>query len=126
MNDVITIGPIFDGRAEAELERYVSDLKETLGNEGVNRVRAHLDSVLRHQTGRYVAGVHTDRSVGDLAVRDAQVVYGPWLEGVGSRNSPATRFPGYHTFRIVGQDLDRAAEGIAERKLHEGYLQGMQ
>jgi hypothetical protein len=52
-------------------------------------------------------------SMEGTAIVDGDVVYGPWLEGVGSRNSPVTRFAGYHTFRKAGQKLNGEAGVIA-------------
>lgn len=42
-------------------------------------------------------------------VFSSNVTYGPWLEGNGSRNYPVTRFPGYHIYRKVAQQIDRSA-----------------
>ena len=39
-------------------------------------------------------------------ITDGGVVYGPWLEGVGSRNA-STRFKGYAAFRRTGQWLEQ-------------------
>jgi hypothetical protein len=50
-------------------------------------------------------------------VHDDGVIYGPWLEGTGSRNAPVTRFPGYGSFRRASQQLDREIGGIADRIL---------
>lgn len=41
-------------------------------------------------------------------VHDSGIVYGPWLEGEGSRNL-TTPFKGYRTFRKVAQQIDRKA-----------------
>ncbi len=125
---VIATGPVFDGRATLALERYKNNLKSKLGEIGKARIRLHLAGVLRHPTGRYDAKIHTEGggAAGDLQITDAYIVYGPWLEGVGSRNSPVTRFPGYHTFRIVYQDLDMDSHRIANDYLNlGGYLREM-
>jgi hypothetical protein len=59
-------------------------------------------------------------------VTDTPVVYGPWLEGVGSRNAPTTRFPGYHTFQLVSQKIDGEAGSLAEDELVQGgYLEAL-
>jgi hypothetical protein len=118
--EVSVHGPVFDGRAELAVHDFQHQCEQHVADIGVTRVKSYLDMVLRHQTGRYVGGVHTDRSTGDITINDARVVYGPWLEGVGSRNSPVTRFPGYHSFRIASQQLDSEAEGIANAYLHTG------
>lgn len=50
-------------------------------------------------SGRYRSG---------YSVHDSGIVYGPWLEGVGSRNL-TSRFKGYHTFRKVRDEIARKA-----------------
>ena len=47
------------------------------------------------------------------------VIYGPWLEGTGSRNYPVTRFKGYRNWRRVTQMLEKAAKPIAEKSIRE-------
>lgn len=113
-------GPLFDGRAVGIVERYTVAARDRLAQEGENRVHARLHEVLRHPTGYYESHIHTDRQINDLVITDTPVVYGPWLEGVGSRNSPATRFPGYFTFRLVSQVLNAEAGEIAQRELVGG------
>jgi hypothetical protein len=57
-------------------------------------------------------------------VQDGGVIYGPWLEGVGSRNR-TTRFKGYFTFRRTTAQLNVRATPIAEELLHGKYLREM-
>ena len=52
----------------------------------------------------------------ETIVTTADAMYGPWLEGTGSRNQ-STRFKGYHGFRLAAQELDAEAEGIADAAL---------
>jgi hypothetical protein len=107
-------GPIFSEiETSAIINRYIEDAEVTIADHGVNMVKAQLDLSLKTQTPYYKTHIVTDRSVGDISVTDSGVIYGPWLEGVGSRNA-TTRFKGYHTFRIVGQQLDSMAVRIAE------------
>jgi len=109
-------GPLFDGRAGPLIERFVADTQQDIAQEGENRVHARLRQVLRHPTGYYDSRVKTDRSVGDVSVTDSGVVYGRWLEGVSSANQ-STRFKGYHTFRMVGQQLDRDAGAMLQQRM---------
>lgn len=109
-------GPLFDGRAEPLIEHFLTDAEEDIAQEGENRVHARLGQVLRHPTGYYESRVQTDRSVGDISVTDSGVIYGPWLEGVSRRNQ-TTPFKGYHTFRIVGQQLDADAGGMLQQRM---------
>jgi len=47
-------------------------------------------------------------------ISDSGVVYGPWLEGVGSRNQ-ATRFKGYAIFRRTRDKLQRLSRDILDK-----------
>ena len=107
-------GPIFDGRAVRDMQSYVTTLEEDLAQEAADRIHVRLHQVLKHPTGYYESHIHIERQQDDLVVTDTPVVYGPWLEGVGSRNYPRTRFRGYATFRLVAQQLGRDAQDIAD------------
>ena len=109
-------GPLFDGRAGAAVAAFCDEAEEEIGQYGVNVIRIELGTVLKHPTGRYQSQIQTDQVVGDLAINDNGIIYGPWLEGVGSRNK-TTRFKGYFTFRRMTQVIQREAAGIAEKAL---------
>ena len=117
MADVSLSGPLFDGRAEAALHRYLDTMPDDIAKKGVDLIHVRLPSVLKHDTGRYMAHIHTNRQVNDRVITDTPVVYGPWLEGTGSRNSPKTRFRGYFTFKLIRQALDAVAGDIAQHSL---------
>lgn len=124
MADVNVRGPIFDGRANAAVRAFCDDAERAIADNAVNEVQHHLDGVLRHPTGRYRSRIQTDRQGGDSAVNDGGIIYGPWLEGVGSRNQ-TTRFKGYATFRRVTARVQASAVKRAEQVL-PGYLGRMQ
>ena len=74
------------------------------------------------QTGHYARSIHgvvagSIMGLGEGANRyqgvvvDSNVVYGPWLEGVSSRNQ-ATRFKGYAIFRRTRDKLQGLAQQI--------------
>jgi len=69
-------------------------------------------------TGHYRRNLHT--MVQDLHGRidDGGVVYGPWLEGVGSRNQ-TTRFKGYASFRRTSQWMQKQVPKIARGQVHK-------
>jgi len=124
MSELVRLsGPLFDGRADRALDAYRQAAQEEVGRQGVDDVHAVLDSVLQRPTGRYERGIRTTRQRDDLSINDSGIVYGPWLEGVGSRNR-TTRFKGYFTFRKVAQQLQGKAGQIAERILGQ-YLARM-
>lgn len=125
--DVEASGPVFNGDWAFTILRYRYILTKTLGDRAVNMIKAYLPTQYKYLSnpeslhgtkhfhpGLYESDIHTDRSTADVnLVHDTPVVYGPWLEGLGSRNQ-TTRFKGYHTFRKMAQMLNLEAEAIAE------------
>lgn len=69
------------------------------------------------QTGNYNRSIN-GRLQGSLhgTISDSNSVYGPWLEGVSSRNQ-ATRFRGYHIFRKTKEKLDELLGSILDRNI---------
>jgi hypothetical protein len=110
-------GPLFGGLRDRITDQHLTRLREDLAQEAVNRIHQRLHEVLQHPTGRYESSIQTERQVADLAVTDGGIIYGNWLEGTGSRNYPATRFRGYHTFRDIGQQVEAMAGPYAEQQL---------
>lgn len=117
-------GPIADLTAPAIIDRYASHLRHVMADEVEDRVKLHLMGVLRHDRGVYIEWTHQEDLPDRINVTDRWIVYGPWLEGVGSRVGPVgtgkwpmTRFPGYHTYRIVTQEYNLVAEDRAYQEL---------
>ena len=86
---------------------------------GVFHSTAYASAHGYNPTGHYRRSIH-----GDLAsslhgrIHDSNVVYGPWLEGVGSRND-TTRFKGYAIFRNVKQGLIKKGRDFLARRVRE-------
>lgn len=118
-------GPMFDGRAQAAVAAFVREFEEEYSQRGANMVRQHLGGVLQHPTGRYESGIHTDRAGGDSQVTDNRAIYGPWLEGTGSRNR-TTRFKGYKTFRQVTQRMQSEAGSFGSTLIRSRFLGRME
>lgn len=117
-------GPVFDGRARLAVKAFCDEAEEEVAQFGFNAVHAELGNVLQHPTGFYESHIQTERANEGVEVNDGgSIVYGPWLEGVGSRNR-STRFKGYFTFRRVTQQVDAVSGSIAERVLPK-YLRRM-
>jgi hypothetical protein len=110
-------GPMFDGRARRAAAEYVDRLNYRLATEAEDMVRARLRRVLKNPTGYYESRISVQRAGSGYEVNDGNVIYGPWLEGTGSRNYPETRFKGYGTFRHVKRQIEQRSPGIAERLL---------
>lgn len=122
---VDTSGPIWDGRAEQILDDYTREAVWEIAKEGRGDLGVRFIKVFREPTGYYESQVEAVQQPGPHAlIHDNLVVYGPWLEGVGSRNFPVTRFKGYHSFRIIAQELQAKAVQIAERHI-EPFLRRM-
>jgi hypothetical protein len=117
-------GPLFDGRASAMITRWTREGGEEIAQWAEQEVHRVLHQVLRHPTGYYESHVRIDRRSPDrFDITDGGVVYGPWLEGTGSRNAPVTRFKGYGTFRRVQQRVearaDRMMQAVLDRHVRE-------
>lgn len=119
-------GPLFDGSAQRAMPGIVDDVSRSLGTEGHRRVLAGLDATLRRPTGAYRSRIALYGPVsGQSRVHDNRGIYGPWLEGTGSRNA-TTRFKGYRNFRTATQQLQQAAPYLAADVIarHLGELGG--
>ena len=120
-------GPIFDGRASRLGDKFMHDIVEEVTDAGAER----LSQVLRpapagvfhtlqyaqdhgyRTTGHYRQSIHTEVNGLNGIIDDSQVVYGPWLEGVSSRNT-RSRFKGYAAFRRTKEWLDQRMSGIVK------------
>jgi hypothetical protein len=129
-DDVTLSGPLFDGTAERAAARGCEAIRAKVSDAGVKLASAMLASSIRHhETGRAVRGITTTSTstvyqtgkytmpvvvdpVSETLVTSTLATYGPWLEGVGSRNL-TTRFKGYHSFRLACQALLIVAEELA-------------
>jgi hypothetical protein len=115
-------GPLFTGATERGVEASLAAIEQTVANRAVNMIHAQLGEVLQNPTGYYESKIRTDRVTEGVSVNDDMVIYGPWLEGVGSRNYPVTRFKGYFTFKLVRQQLNTLAVTDAGRVLLQYLL----
>lgn len=114
--EVTLSGPLLDGRAGPIIAAMGRDMQEQIAAQGYADVMANLNASIRNPTPYYETQIVIQDRADDLVVHDRGVVYGPWLEGVGSRNA-ATRFKGYASFRRAFQTLERRAPVLAERVL---------
>lgn len=122
MADVHLSGPMFDGRADAAVERFLDDAKREVAQQGLADVHFILNVGIQHPTPYYETQLIAQPFVDTVVVHDRGVIYGPWLEGVSSRNK-TTRFKGYAAFRRTKQALpdkvERLVEPILQRHLGE-------
>lgn len=116
-------GPLFDGRLEAAVANAAPDAEKTMATLGASMVRSRLNDVLKTQTPIYRFKVVAQPDAPGWLIHDQKMIYGPWLEGTGSRNR-TTRFKGYRTFRIITQQLNARALEIGNRVVAR-WLGGM-
>jgi len=119
-------GPLFDGRAEKAIADACEEATKRVAALGARMVRSRLNSVLRVQTPYYRFRVAARQEApSQWKITDQGVIYGHWLEGDGSRNFPATRFRGYHTFEQITALLNGGrAQQIADATVAE-YVRKM-
>jgi len=128
-------GPAFDQRGRQMVEQAMHSAVKEL----VEKAEQRLDDLARPRPGGvYLSKSQGGRSTGNYRrnisgkvtgigrslqgeVSDGGVIYGPWLEGTGSRNQ-TTRFKGYGMFRKTRQWADDQSSEIA--KTHVRRLVG--
>lgn len=114
MYDVIMTGPFFEPGADLVAQLYIKRAEERVAEAVETRVNMLEHVYFKRPTGYYERHT-TTRAMADYhLVTDSGVIYGPWLEGTGSRNFPVTRFKGYAIFRTVAQSMDRRAVQVAD------------
>ena len=112
-------GPFFEaGRRNAVMRKLDQDIRDDAEQASVDVVQALLDAVLKHPTGYYRSNIKASHAATGLIITDSRVRYGPWLEGVSSRNRE-TRFKGYHTFRRAQQILPEKVHAAARRRVSQ-------
>lgn len=121
---VRTYGPLFDARAREVFHDFTDDLEEEGAEWALADIKQTFHTHFKRPTGYYESNVEIHHTAQGLAVWDggfAGPVYGPWLEGVGSRNN-TTRFKGYHAFRNAAQKLQHRIEGMGTRLFYRNYI----
>lgn len=104
---VIARGPMFDGRAELRVALFLNEAIDLVAAAADAAVDQNLAASIRNPSSPpfYQSQINVAHRGLDRVVNDNMVIYGPWLEGVGSRNS-TTRFKGYFSFRRARQETE--------------------
>jgi hypothetical protein len=120
-SDLDYAGPLFDFRARRAFRRMRDELEEEAAEFALEHIQATFHTSFKHPTGFYESNVRISNSGREITDGGfGGPVYGPWLEGVGSRNN-TTRFKGYHAFRLAAQALDRRIESMGDRLFRLRY-----
>lgn len=110
-------GALFDFRGRRIFRQFRDELEEEGAEWALDHVRGTFHRSFRQPTGYYESNVRTHNTSTGWEVWDGGQrgpVYGPWLEGVGSRNQ-TTRFKGYHAFRLAAQALEARIGSMGDR-----------
>ncbi len=101
-------GAFLEGRGGPVVRQFFEDAKQLVGKAGEDRVKERVARRAKHPTGAYAGAVKTfDFKKGrTIQAEYPQVLYGPWLEGVSTRNV-STRFRGYRMYRLTRTWLRR-------------------
>lgn len=122
MTDVSLTGPLFDGRAAEWTRQAAADMRHDIADELLDTWNAGMEGAFRVNGHVYQSFAHTVDDGDDTLVNDGygvtnDLAYGPWLEGLGSRNAPVTRFPGYHALATATAYTDRAVPDIVQPRV---------
>lgn len=115
---MIADGPLFDGRAITQLSVFLDEAVDLVAAAAEEAVDRNLAASIRHPSSppRYQSQINIRHDGLDRVINDNGVIYGPWLEGVGSRNA-TTRFKGYSSFRRAHQDIEQRVPVIVQPAL---------
>ncbi|MFE2911246.1 hypothetical protein [Kitasatospora indigofera] len=110
--NVVLKGPTVEGLAGPMLAVALDAALEEVADYTKYEVNMELDTVLKNPTGYYESQIRSERvGLDEFSINDSGVIYGPWLEGVSSRNQ-STSFKGYATFRRVRNRMVQKSEAI--------------
>ena len=128
-------GPIFAGRSGAVVGNATRQAVKELAQLGEERLaltlRPRPGGVYlsaseagkgKASTGNYRRNLRTRVSATTARIDDGGIVYGPWLEGVGSRNA-VTRFKGYAMWRRTRQWMERKKTQVMNAHLQKALGQ---
>lgn len=101
-------GPFFSPNIDSVVDAYVKKIERKVADEANRRVGDLMRRFFKHPTPHYWLHVLAKPRADYHVVTDGGIVYGPWLEGTGSRNR-TTRFKGYKHFRLTTQEMNKPA-----------------
>lgn len=114
--EIRVTGPLFDGSAAGAARELVDAIRDRVAEYALERVQYNLDGSLKNPTPYYETQIQLTNVGNDVSVNDRGIIYGPWLEGVSSRNQ-TTRFKGYASFRRAVQDTEKNAQRLADSEV---------
>jgi hypothetical protein len=114
--EIIMRGPVLDGSAPVQVDEWLEQAKDDVAARAYAQVMTNLDQSIKRPTPYYETQIIIQTLQTDRVVHDRGIVYGPWLEGVSSRNR-TTRFKGYASFRRAKQDVGNQVPALLRPSL---------
>ena len=121
---VATQGPLFTSKATRLMGKAVDSAIREVVQKGEQRLAEQLRprpagvflsvsqaGEKKASQGHYRRNISSEVKNMSPMIHDGDVEYGPWLEGVSSRND-STRFKGYHQYKATSTYLQKIAKGI--------------
>jgi hypothetical protein len=113
-------GPLFDGQLARAVKPFLNQASYDVARHGQDIVWHRGRRAFQTWTNGWGGSLITERRSEGWVTHD-RVIYGAWLEGVGSRNQ-TTRFKGYWSFRKAQQELNSKTPQIVQRSLKKSTL----
>lgn len=114
--EIKTSGPLFDGSFPRLVQDFIDDAEWEVGAQASANVHQNADGSFKNPTPYYETQIAVERRDPDVVVHDRGIVYGPWLEGVSTRNQ-LTRFKGYRIWARAANQTRRQANAIVQQVL---------
>ncbi len=116
MSDGVSVtrsGAYFSTDVESGMTRTTEEWTENLAKLGAADIRATQNTTFRTQTPYARLQTEAVPEAPGWKIWDKGLVYGPWLEGTGSRNK-TSRFKGYRIWRSAVSRINARAVSIGQ------------
>jgi hypothetical protein len=125
MSTVTYSGPLFDGIAEDAAAELTKACTDQVAGQAFAEWMTNLNESIKHPTPYYETQINIrDEGPDTKVVNDRGVIYGWWLEGIGSRNAPVTRFKGYFSRRKAVEQVEARIPELVDH-VKQPYLDKM-
>jgi hypothetical protein len=107
-------GSFLTGNPLPAIDNFVTEVTWVVAGQGLADWHQKLNQRLKDPTPYYETQLMVERQTPEIVwAHDRGVIYGPWLEGTGSRNR-TTKFKGYKSVRETTQELQRKVPTIVQ------------
>jgi hypothetical protein len=117
---VIVHGPLFDGRAGRMVDHMCTEVQQDIAELALDTWQLNAERTFKEPTGRYQEHMQVAKRDNADVVTDgwpgSGLQYGPWLEGLGSRNR-TTRFKGYWNLKRAFETTQRYWRRVAQPRV---------